>query len=643
MTTNSDWKSPGTGISRRDFVNGGLAGMGSALLTSPLSLAVTAEPAIPFSAPAADWYGYGGVGDYRFSHGNTPELVATAHQIRDGRFNTPPAQIQSTESYDLVIVGCGMAGLGAALEFTSRHIPGQRCLMLDNHPIFGGEAKENEFSVNGTTLLAPQGANGFFVPGPVSNPATARGDARYYAQLGIPRELPYAPLPDTQPAISFCNDNFGYLVRGLQDRISVGHYFQRSSVDENPWAVDMWKRGLSNTPLAEKSRKSLLDWYQRGQTQTFGSEDEARRFLDQMSYKGFLENVLKMPAECTAAADLFLASAAGLGSDAMSAYAAYQLPMPGLSAIPPESLQRHSFPGGNSGYARYFLKTLIADAIEGDAEFNDIVAGRIKLAALDRPGQPLNMRLDATAFSVKHSDEHRDAVEILYTSHGQVHAVKAKAVIMATGGWINRHVVKDMPAAYNSAYSSFQHAPFLVANVALTNWRFMEKLGISAAIWNRADHEFGYTCNLRRPMQVGRHKPALDPDQPAVLTFYTPFFYPGQPIRQQTLRGRMELFSTSYAEYEARIIQQMLKLFGGAGFKPRTDVAGIVLNRWGHAYSVPYPGFYGGKSDGPAPRDIIRQNYGRIAFAHSELDGLQHWGPAADEGRRAYSQLATAL
>ena len=73
----------------------------------------------------------------------------------------------------------------------------------------------------------------------------------------------------------------------------------------------------------------------------------------------------------------------------------------------------------------------------------------------------------------------------------------------------------------------------------------------------------------------------------------------------------MELFSTSYADYEQRIIAQMLRLFGSAGFKPKTDIAGIVLNRWGHAYSVPYPGFYGGDSQQPAPRDIIRISISR--------------------------------
>ncbi|MGI9283771.1 MAG: NAD(P)-binding protein [Pseudomonadales bacterium] len=641
MAIKNDWKSPIAGISRRDFVNGSLIGVGGALVAN--AMPTFADPVSAFSAPGEDWYGYGGVGDYRLSHGNTPELVATAHQIRDGHFKNAPAKAQSTESYDLVIVGCGMAGLGAALEYTSKHKAGQKCLMLDNHPLFGGEAKENEFSVNGVTLFAPQGANGFFVPEQVTNPDEARGDARYYAQLGIPRDLPYAPLPDTRPAISFCNDNFGYLVRGLQDRISIAHYFPDNATSDSPWALDMWNHELDNTPLAKKSRKSLLEWYRSGQTQRFESEIQARKFLDQMSYKRFLEDVLKMPAECAEAADLFLASAVRLGSDAVSAYAAYQLPMSGLSDVPPESLRRHSFPGGNSGYARYFLKTLIPDSIEGSNNFDGIITGRINFPALDRPGQPLNMRLNATAFSVKHSNAQQDSVEVLYREAGQNHAVKAKAVIMATGGWINRYVVKDLPEDYRKAYSEFQHAAFLVANVALTNWRFMERLGISGAIWDRGEHEFGYTCNIRRPMHVGRHKPALDPDQPAVLTFYTPFFYPGRPIREQTLRGRMELFSTSYAEYESKIISQMVKLFAKSGFKPRSDVAGIVLNRWGHAYSVPYPGFYGGRSNAPAPRDIIRQNYGRISFAHSELDGLQHWGPAADEGRRAFTQLAAAL
>jgi spermidine dehydrogenase len=72
-------------------------------------------------------------------------------------------------------------------------------------------------------------------------------------------------------------------------------------------------------------------------------------------------------------------------------------------------------------------------------------------------------------------------------------------------------------------------------------------------------------------------------------------------------------------------------------------IAGIILKRCGHALSVPYPGFYGGASGRPGPGDIVRRHYGRIAFGHAELDGLQHWGPAADAGRRAVGQIIGAI
>jgi len=31
----------------------------------------------------------------------------------------------------------------------------------------------------------------------------------------------------------------------------------------------------------------------------------------------------------------------------------------------------------------------------------------------------------------------------------------------------------------------------------------------------------------------------------------------------------------------------MVKMFSAGGFDPKRDVAGIVLNRWGHAYITP--------------------------------------------------------
>ena len=402
----------------------------------------------------------------------------------------------------------------------------------------------------------------------------------------------------------------------------------------------MWAKQLKNTPLSQDKRDTLLRWYHTGAIRSYGSEADAIADLDTMSYKQFLEQELGLGPAAAAYADLFLASANGLGSDATSAYAAYKLPMSGFMDMPPPELRRTSFPGGNSGFARHFLKRLIPDGIEGENRFEDIITSRINFQALDRQGNPLRMRLNSTVLHVAHegTPDSGDSVRLVYRRGDKNYAVRAKAVVMATGSWINRHVIRDLPAHIDDACSKFQYAPFLVANVALNNWRFLDTLGITAAIWDRGEGDFGYTCNIRNPMQVGDYQPPLDPNKPIVLSFYTPFYYPGLAVAAQGTKGRAELLSTSYDDYEGRIYAQMMKLFGSSGFKPERDVAGLILNRWGHAYSVPYPGFFGGNG-GTAPRDVIRKGYGRIAIGHSELDGLQHYGPAADEGRRAFNQV----
>ena len=103
--------------------------------------------------------------------------------------------------------------------------------------------------------------------------------------------------------------------------------------------------------------------------------------------------------------------------------------------------------------------------------------------------------------------------------------------------------------------------------------------------------------------------------------------------------GRLALLQASFRDLEREIREQMLRLFGDAGFDPAADIAGIVLNRWGHAYVNPGPGFmFGTNGSTPVP-DVIRKPFGRIAIGHSELQGHQNWNGAAAEGRRAVEAL----
>jgi spermidine dehydrogenase len=155
-------------ISRRDFIGSTLIGSGAALLATAapgvMRQAGAQTMPVPLTGLGADWTGPGGIGDYARSNGNTHEVVNASHAVRNNDFATRLRSAPDTgETYDLVIVGAGFAGVSAAYRWHKER-PGERVLILDVHPIFGGEAKQNEFEVDGVRLWGPQGSNGNVYP-----------------------------------------------------------------------------------------------------------------------------------------------------------------------------------------------------------------------------------------------------------------------------------------------------------------------------------------------------------------------------------------------------------------------------------------------------------------------------------------------
>ena len=630
-------------ITRRDFIKGTLLGSGAMLLDMPAPAALESGP-----NSFHPWNGYAGIGDYARSNGNTDSTRSAAHLIRDNKVDKLLENaIDTGESYDFVIIGGGFAGLSAARTFQKEGKRGQTCLLLDNHALPGGEAKRNEFVVDGYKISGPQGSNLTVVP-------YVEGDwyDQLFNDLGIPREPEFQKLEGHKGELRLSPTNYLPMFGIAEQAASAGYFFDKDTFDieESYWDIDSSQNGYANTAFtdAEKADMERL----RSGTGINKAGKEWPRWLDSITYKEYLEDVLGIQARVVNLLDITLSTTSGMGSDAISARYAMMSALPGFDkGFGDKSLYRvpaddrevagiFAFPGGNDGVFRLLLKKVLPEAISGGNSFAEIHDSPYRFENFDRANNPFRIRLNSTAIRVEHVGEPGSAtsVSIYYETNGQVYRVKARSVVSATGGWVNKRIIKDLPAAYGRAFGNLVHGSNMIINVALRNWRPMAKLGISACHFFN-DTGIGGYCNIRRPMVFGDNQPPLNPNKPVVLTFYAGFPRPGLPAKEQAAAIKWELLSKSYADIETAVRKQLTSMFGPLGFDDKKDIAGIIVNRWGHSYLAAVPGFFFGNDGQQTLQHIIDQPFGRIAFGHSEHKGIQEWFGAVEHGERAARQI----
>lgn len=635
-------------ITRRDFIGGTLIGSGAALLgaAAPGALAEGQNSyqfklgkTMPVQLNDLDdsWTGPGGVGDYKTANGNTHTVVNAAHTFRNDDFSD---QLKGAEAideyYDLICVGGGFSGCTTAYTYLKSN-PDAKVLILDNHDMFGGEARHNEFEVDGYKLWAPQGSTGAVWPLDEAKKIEMYDDI--WADLDLPEHFEWQEATNSNLKIPVDNYSPMHLTWEATD---LGWFH-----NDHPMAVNPWQNRFVDVPMDEKTKSDFL-WMETYR-QPPEREDWAE-WLDSMTYHEFLKSEMGLDNQkiFDYLAPFGAAMGMGLGGDVISALQAFNFLQPGVIQYnrqfgigdPTDYVYLAQFPGGNTGQLRHIVQRLIPGIFGKTKGIMDVLTAPIDRKEIDNANNSARFRLSSLVVDVHHDGpaDLAEQVNVTYLKDGQMCRVKAASVAMTGQQHMNKRVVTDLPDTHKEAMDQFMHSPMMLVNVALRNWKFMDKLGVASVRW--FDDESGWFTTLRRQMILDGEEPMpLDPDKPTVLTLYNSFCIQGVPIAEQCVAARMKMFSLSYADIEEQIRTQFTKMFGGAGFDADRDIAGIVVNRQGHAYCATPPGFFYGKDGKTPPSDIIRKPHGRIVFAHAELKGYQMWEGAVNEAERAAGQL----
>jgi len=568
-------------ITRRDFIKGVMIGAGSLALSgcSGSTLGPGTPPAPTLTPSVHSYFG-----------GDTPDTISTCHRVCDGESF---GQGEDTgEIYDLVVVGAGLGGLTAAY-FYHQERPEEKILLLDNHADFGGDAQRNELTVKGQRIIVTQACDYQWDP-------EYEVVKKLWADLGI----------DLSPTSDLA----------LPPEAYHEHMFFNGK-----WIKDFWETGYRSpsSPFSKQAQDDYDAFWEAMVSfkwEPWAQVKAAMAEWDKITFKEWIEDVNGWDPQLTHLIDMWVRSDYGAGADTMSAACAFWNFSGG-------EFVRYKWPGGMSGFARHLVNALIPKAFNGQ----DVITAEIDRNALDSSENNVRIRLKSTVVEVRHegSAENSDHVLIKYINGDNLYQLKAKSVIMACGGYMTKYIVKDLPQEQKDAYDKFHYAPYTVVNVWINNSRALDKLdfGYSGWIWNP---RIAIYLTIADGITEEGHDPNRDPERPNCITMWCPPL-PDPELdgnyEEQGKRSRFDMLNKSFEDYEILIRQELLDVFGDAGFDPAKDIEGIAINRFGHAEVICYPGFaFGsGSPNEPVPGVPIYdagQRFGRIAFAHTDLNGF---------------------
>ncbi len=601
------WKYPPakrclSAISRRDFVNG-------VLVATSLGLGRTAFPGA--MAATAGMCGDVAPRDpHMLRGGNLPGAFSVAHWMRDRRLKFSPRQAilsagcdgragsfdidEGDESFDVIILGGGLAGLSTAF-FVLRHHPQTRILILDANAQAGGNAARD----SAPPLPVVTSTAGAYISAPA-----AEAEIDLYKEVGIEWERQRV----ADPAFNF--------------------FFDENTPGAKPghsgWSLDAFGKGLRALPYPsnviadfERCRNAFVKWYNTdgAPTDPPDSSDPRYDYLSEMTFADYLTDSLRCDPLVSDFYTRYTVDALSGAAHQINAHSAISF----LSGDYKGDLI--TFPGGTSEIARRLISWL---------------------TLADVPRRAVEIRTEAVALKVD-VETGLPSASVVYFKDEAFRRARARALVIATNAQSARRLVDHLSSAERRrAWDSIKDAPAVTASVVLRSAAPLIDLGLGFdQYWWGSRYWADFI--VADWITANRYKP----DRSTVLTFYGGNSAPAEDLASE----RMKLLATPFDAYEKSLKDDLSRILARTRFDFDRDVAAISVYRWGHGMLMPTPGSIFGTTRNAngrlerakAPRRIACWPLGPISFAGQHAEGSPCVGSAIGSGHRAAHEVLARL
>ena len=587
-------------ITRRDFINGTLMAAGGSMLPFKATGQVAMAALDPSYYPPA-------LTGLRGSH---PGSNDHAHsRAWAGRSDWGPTT-KLPETYDLVVVGGGLSGLAAAYFYRQKHGANKKVLILDNHDDFGGHAKRNEHTINGTTLISYGGSQTLMEPIHADKIVL-----NLLEDIGVDLDR-FKTAYDTDfykrndlGAVTYFNKEvFG------EDKLVQHPYCNYPNYVEGLQGAKLSnEEAAQKAPLSDKGKEQLLRVLNGGLHTLDVPTGDLRNYIRTHSYFDYLKDTLGVDDPGV----LRMARYSGLdwastGTDLLSIAAAKSSGAMGFAPVAvydEDNPYIHHFPDGNAGVARALVKKLIPGVAKG-SNAEELVLAKFNYAELDRSSNVVRIRLNSTVVNVEHGGNPKSSGDVFvnYINDGKSYQVNARGVVMACYNMIIPHIVSDLPEKQAAALRLQGKSSLQYTTVGLRNWRAMKDLGIGVAMSPGNMHK---AVLMDFPVSMGGYEYTKTPDEPCVIQMIScPYGETMGAARLEQFReARYRMLSLQFEDYEEEIRSHLAGMLPRGAFDFDRDVESISVNRWAHGYTSGGPGDSTKKG---------RQPFGRITIANCD-------------------------